>query len=325
MTEFVGPPTLALPFPSGRYAEEHHVRARARAVRERLDAAGLGRFVQDDAIMADLICRTSPQADIGSIGYVADWLLWVFPLDDLCEEVFSETKFAEGIPTDTAFDMNSVPVSTLPQVVTTGVADFHREVTAHMSSEWSDLFSSHLNTYILHAIHFAGLSDTENLPELNDFLILRREEGAAKPTIDLIEVATRADLPDEVHDSALWRQICDTCADVLTWSNDIFSYRKERRSGTRFNLIDVLVHHGRLTEQQALVRAVDMTNARAQDFTDRATELLCHSDFLSLAAETRAAARRCLEGMKHWMRGQYDWFVITRPDRYQVQVGQEAR
>lgn len=120
-------------------------------------------------------------------------------------------------------------------------------------------FRRDLDDYLLHAILFAETSAENDLPALDEFLVVRRAEGAAKPTLDLVELAARTDLPEQFRNSTAWRRLLDACADVLTWTNDIYSYKKERRAGNLFNLVDVLVHHGRLSEQDARARAVDMT------------------------------------------------------------------
>ncbi|PRY41274.1 terpene synthase family protein [Umezawaea tangerina] len=309
MTAAQGTPTLVLPFDAGRYEPESLVRHRAREVRERLEAAGLGHFVQGDDVMVDLICRTSPQAEADTIGPVAEWLLWLFPLDDLCEDVFAGST--TGAPADLA-------ATGLPRAVTAGMDGFREDVTARMSPGWGERFRRDFDSYLRHAIRFAGTSTADDLPEPAEFLVLRREEGAAKPTIHLVEVVARTDLPEEFRGSAAWRGLHDACADVLTWTNDIYSYRKERRSGSRFNLVDVLVRHADLPEHDALARAVDMTNAKAREFVALVAELPRTKEFASLSERDRSGVLRCVTGMGYWMRGQYDWFVITSPARYQV-------
>ena len=310
MTEPGGAPALLLPFEGGRGDQEAYVSSRARSVRLRLSAMGLDGFVQDDKTMVDLICRTSPQAGPDTIGFVADWLLWVFPLDDLCEHVFGRSSITEHVDLLTA--------SAIPQPVTTGMAAYCTDVMANMSSAWGSQFRRDVDSYLRHAIRYARTLDPDGLPALADFLVLRREEGAAKPTVDLVEVGVGADLPAEFRDSPVWRELTDACADVLTWTNDIHSYRKERHAGSRFNLIDVLMHHDRLGEQDAYACAVAMTNEKARQFIATAAGLPQTRNFVSLSAQAQADVLRCVRGMEDWMRGQYDWFVTTRPARYDV-------
>jgi germacradienol/geosmin synthase len=301
---------LRLPPGGGRSEHEDLVRQRARAIRRRLTSLGLGRIVQDDDVMTDLICRTSPQAGAGTIGFVADWILWVFPLDDLCEHLFRERAAAEPVSLLTA--------SALPQIVTTGLADLCTDLAARMSAGWTSQFVGDLDSYLRHAIRFAGTTDPGDLPAPAEFLVLRREESAARPTVDLIEVACGADLPERFRGSAGWRRVTDACADVLAWTNDIYSYRKERHAGSRFNLVDVLIEHALLPEPEACAQAVDMTNRMAQQFEAAVSELRGSAAFTSLPEKSRSDALRCVSGMRHWMSGQYEWFATTRPARYQV-------
>ncbi|MCS7482862.1 terpene synthase family protein [Umezawaea endophytica] len=317
MTRTDGVPTLSLPFDGGRFEPDGVVRDRVRAVRERLEAASLGRYVQGDDVMVDLICRTSPQADADTIGPVAEWLLWVFPFDDLCEEVFAADNTIELLDADATGLARHLVATALPQAVAEGMTGFCRDVTAHRSPGWTSRFLRDLDTYVLHAIRYAGTS-ADDLPALDEFVVLRREEGAAKPTVDLVEVAAGVDLPEEFRNSPSWQRLHDACADVLTWTNDIYSHQKERHAGNRFNLVDVLVRHTRLSEDEARARAVDMTNEKAREFTAGAAELVHGEEFRSLTERTRSDVVRCVRGMEHWMRGQYEWFVITGPARYRV-------
>ena len=318
MTRADAVPSLSLPFDGGRFEPDAVVRDRARAVRERLAAAALEHFVQDDDVMVDLICRTSPLADADTIGPVAEWLLWVFPFDDLCEEVFAADKPTDLLAGDATGVAGRLVATALPRAVAEGMTGFCRDVTAGRSPGWTTRFLRDLDTYVLHAIRYAGTSAEDDLPALEEFVVLRREEGAAKPTVDLVEVAAGVDLPEEFRNSPAWQRLRDSCADVLTWTNDIYSHQKERHAGNRFNLVDVLVRHARLSEDGARARAVDMTDEKAREFVVGAAELLHGNEFHSLDEGTRSDVLRCVRGMEHWMRGQYEWFVITGPARYRV-------
>jgi len=305
-----GVPALHLPFETIRSEQEAAVRDRAREVRLRLSGAGFGSLVQEDNAMVDLICLTSPQANVDTIRFVADWLLWVFPLDDLCEQVFGTSP-----PTG---PVSLLTLSALPQIVTRGVDELCSGLMTRMSTGWGEQFRYDLDSYLVHAVRYAGTSAREVLPSVTDFLVLRREESLAKPTIDLIEVASGADLPADFRRSAAWRQLIDACADVLAWTNDIHSFQKERDAGSRFNLIDVLSYNACLEDGAAYACAVDMTNQRAQQFTTSAAGLVHDQEYAALTEQTQSDALRCIRGMEHWMRGQYEWFVTTRPARYDV-------
>ena len=161
MTGAQGVPTLFLPFEGGRCAAEAFVRQRVRAVRERLEAAGLGRSVQGDETMVDLICRTSPQAGTDTIGPVADWLLWLFPLDDLCEDVFAANDAVDFVPADATGLARHLVATALPLAVTAGMAEFREDVTSRMSPGWGAQFLLDLDSYFLHAIRYAGASSAD--------------------------------------------------------------------------------------------------------------------------------------------------------------------
>ncbi|MDY7088800.1 MAG: terpene synthase family protein [Actinomycetota bacterium] len=313
-----GLPRLKLAFDHGRYPSEELVRARARAIRDRLEAHQLGSFVPDEDIMVDLICRISSVADADTIAPVADWVLWIFPLDDLFEQVFATREVADLASVESPAFADRRLADAMPQVVVSGVRDWYDDVVRRMSRPWADLFRQDLDSFVLHAVRHAGSATTAPLPTIEEFVRLRREEGAAKPTIDLIEVAARADLPGEFRAAPPWQELRDICADVLTWTNDLYSYRKERDEGRHFNLVEVLSQRMDLPEEEARARVVAMTDDKVQEFIAKAAALRRGRALALLPEDVRAGVLRCITGMESWMQGQYEWFTITRPARYQV-------
>ncbi|MDG4830587.1 terpene synthase family protein [Solwaraspora sp. WMMD1047] len=318
MTVTSGLPRLELTFDNGRYPSEDLVRARARTIYSRLEAHGLTSVVPGEDVMVDLICRISPQASADNIFPAAEWVLWIFPLDDLLEDVFAAREVGDLTSIGSPAFADPALASALPEVVVAGVREWYDDVVRHMSHGWVAQFRQHLDSFVLHAVRYAGSSTAARVTTFEEFVRLRREEGAAKPTIDLIEVAARADLPREFRDAPPWRELRDICADVLTWTNDIYSYRKERSEGRHFNLVEVLSRCLDLSEDAAKARAVAMTNDKAQEFIARAAELSRGPELARLPADVRAGVLRCVRGMESWMQGQYEWFTITMPARYHV-------
>ena len=57
------------------------------------------------------------------------------------------------------------------------------------------------------------------IPDLEDYIALRRDTSACKPCWVLIEYAGGLDLPDEVTEDPVVRSLEDAANDLVSWSN----------------------------------------------------------------------------------------------------------
>ena len=61
---------------------------------------------------------------------------------------------------------------------------------------------------------FAGV-----IPDLEDYIIVRRDTSGCKPCWALIEYASGLDLPDEVMEHPIIQSLDEATNDLVTWSN----------------------------------------------------------------------------------------------------------
>ena len=70
------------------------------------------------------------------------------------------------------------------------------------------------------AIHRQALDrDSGVIPELEDYILLRRDTSGCKPVFDLIEYALRIDLPEAVVSHPVIKALNQSTNDLVTWSN----------------------------------------------------------------------------------------------------------
>lgn len=62
------------------------------------------------------------------------------------------------------------------------------------------------------------------IPDLESYIAIRRDTSGCKPCWALIEYANNLDLPWEIMDHPIIRGLGEAANDLVTWSNDIFSY-----------------------------------------------------------------------------------------------------
>jgi hypothetical protein len=145
---------------------------------------------------------------------------------------------------------------------------------------------------------------------------MRRYSGAVSTCLALIEVVNDFELDDRAWYDPSVRAAADAVADIICWSNDIVSYRREASRGETavtgppnglLSLPTVLAHEHGLTEQQALNHSVVMLERRMADY-HVAEEPILASDNLEL--------HRFVADLRHWISGNLAWSYET--GRYQA-------
>src|SRR5690606_22336592 len=99
---------------------------------------------------------------------------------------------------------------------------------------------------------------------------------------------------------------------IIGWSNDLFSYRKEREIGDPHNLVLLLVDQNELEEKTACKTVLDMHNLEMLRFLE-----------LAEATQRRRAGRDStteafIQMLRCWIRGNVDWAYSTH--RYGLQA-----
>jgi 5-epi-alpha-selinene synthase len=136
------------------------------------------------------------------------------------------------------------------------------------------------------------------VPGVQEFLVDREYDSAVHTALDLIELAEGMVLPEAFVASPPVRRLRRAAARTIACFNDIVSYGKEVPSlRNPNNLIHVLMVERRCSYDAALAGAVEIVN-------DYAREMLEHEpDVIAQGAAPAADARRYVEGMRRWQRG----------------------
>ncbi|MFF5900139.1 terpene synthase family protein [Streptomyces argenteolus] len=170
-----------------------------------------------------------------------------------------------------------------------------------MSSDWRARFRSHLSDWEGANARAARRRARSAPPQhLEEYLPWRRVSSTLFWHFDLVEYAQESELPAEFVSGSRYRALADCAADVIAWTNDLFSAPKELSRGEQDNLVAVLTHH----QSMDLQEAVALT---AEWIADRTRQFLSARD--SLAAEIRtdpSAADTLLEwtdGLGRWAGG----------------------
>ncbi|MBF8189873.1 hypothetical protein ITP53_29940 [Nonomuraea sp. K274] len=206
-----------------------------------------------------MAARAFAEFDAAAAALFAQWLTWLFHLDDELDEGPCPLEIFQGMlkgasrhPLEAAF------------------ADLWRVTSVRMSDRWRARFAVGLQRQ-----HDACRTEADNraarrMPTLEEYPELRR--GTVGPYLyDLVEPCLRVEVPVWVHESEPWQQLVNACSDVTAWCNDVASRPKER--GDVHNFVVLAMRQLGLGEREATAWVLDRIAGRCQDMRQAARRL----------------------------------------------------
>ncbi|MDX3239474.1 terpene synthase family protein [Streptomyces sp. ME03-5709C] len=180
-------------------------------------------------------------------------------------------------------------------------------VTGAMGAAWGDRFRRHLTAWIRTNQDMLRIRAGEEVPTPEAYVAWRRVSGATGWCFDLIEYAQEAEVPAAIWYSPACLALREAAADVIGWTNDLFSVDKELRSGETTNLVLVLRHHRGLTLDDA-VDETRLWHARRVAALRTATrDLYATALATDLTSAQLAAVCQYADGIHAWARGFLDF------------------
>ncbi|MGH3417567.1 MAG: terpene synthase family protein, partial [Actinocrinis sp.] len=144
-----------------------------------------------------------------------------------------------------------------------------------------------------------------------EYLALRRITVGIHHSIDAAERSRRFEVPARIQAHPLMRRMRNAAADAIAYMNDIHSLEREERRGDPHNLVTVLSRDRHLPRREAIEEAVRMTVGHLDLYMSLESQLPPLCEELGLDPQDRRAVAMGVEGIRDWIRGNYDWAVNT--------------
>lgn len=261
---------------------------------------------------AAMAAHVWPWAPAGKLTELARLTLWMFAVDDRSDAL---TRDPAAVHTELDAMARTVTLAapaaaaTAPPAVR-ALADVVPRIGTAMGPAWRDRFGDHLVAWLR--------TNQDMLRHRSDHAVLtpeayaawRRVSGATGWFFDLIEYAEDAELTQAEWSAPACRELREAAADVIGWTNDLFSLDKELASGETANLVLVLRHHRRLPLREAVAEAQRLHSRRVGELTAAVRALRAEPT----TASRRAVIRRYTDGIHAWARGFLDFSRAS--DRY---------
>ncbi|MET9340934.1 terpene synthase family protein [Nonomuraea sp. NPDC003804] len=203
-----------------------------------------------------LAARAFAEFDARAAALFAQWLTWLFHLDDLVDE--------EGQPYPRLFAGNGA------HPLEAAFTDLWRATSATMSDDWRLRFATNLQRQADACRAEADNRASGAVPTIAEYPALRR--GTAGPFLyDLVEPCLGVEVPPELAAAEQWQALVDSCADVAAWCNDLASLAKER--GDAHNFVVVAARELEVGEAEAVDWVLDRIEERCADMRAAAKRL----------------------------------------------------
>lgn len=250
-----------------------------------------------------LAARTYPKAEGERLQIAADWLSWLFLMDDECDEtgVGGDPERLMRVHERLLAVLRGAPPSASDHSLVHSLHDLRARMAECDSSAWLARFANAVEEYFSACRWEAKNRLLGVIPSASDYQAMRAHTGAVFSCFELFRITDDIKLPVEVRQHPDVQRLALLANCVICWSNDIFSVNKESKHGDVHNLVIVLQNEHRLSNDEAVREAVRVHNGTVRAFVEQATALD------TFGPEVDAELNRYLDCLRAWMRGNLDW------------------
>ncbi|MFI0944230.1 isoafricanol synthase [Streptomyces sp. NPDC021020] len=310
---------VRIPFPAR--LNPHAERARQHTLQW---AQGMGLLTGDtsaaeyDALRLErLMAYFYPDAGAADLELSADFNAWFFIFDDQFDGLLgAQPERIRRLVADLSATMALEPHAPADGPEPDGplvrsFRDIWRRSTDGTPRHWRIRFRDHWRAYLGAHEGEARHRNADRLPDLADFLTVRRETIGVRPCLDFTERCGGYSLPDDVHRAPALSEMREITCDVVIFVNDIVSLVKELAAGDVNNSVVVHRAHRGCTVEESVAHIAGLANARTARFVRLAADLPRALSGLRLDGADRAHVDHYVEGMRHLMAGNLTWSLAT--------------
>ncbi|KAL6855611.1 hypothetical protein ACO1O0_006763 [Amphichorda felina] len=103
------------------------------------------------------------------------------------------------------------------------------------------------------------------IPDIEDFLAVRRYTCGAQPTVALYEI--HSDIPDIIRDNPVIRELETLAVDLVVIANDVLSYNKEQAIGDdEHNIVTIFMNQHQISVQEAMDKTGELADQKMDRF-----------------------------------------------------------
>ncbi|MFD3970100.1 hypothetical protein [Streptomyces cyaneofuscatus] len=256
--------------------------------------------------------HTYLQADRHRLELITAWIGCLFALDDLFDETTTGhspkqvRKICDRVLAQLPPSVGSTPTPT--GEFDEAFKELWRRTSALMSEAWRTRFHLHLANFFDYCVWEAENRAISALPPLDEYR--SRRADAFLTYADFIEIANDAELPGEIATMKLLRTATLAAGDITLWTNDLFSWARERENGEVHNYVSLKQQIDDISAQEAVDAVGSAIRIRIVEFDELIRKLRTHFEKADFDKE-RGALERHLTSLGQWLPGQLAWRFVS--------------
>jgi hypothetical protein len=236
-----------------------------------------------------LAAVTYPDADPRLLRLAHDWMAWLIAFDDSVDDTalgheVDQVRLRTGA---LLVARTGAPDDPLDR----GFANLWSRLSAAAPARWLDMFESHVREYFDSYLWEAGNRRAKAVPEVAEYLENRLNTGAVQTCFDLTLLTCGGDPATRTERVLAAERLASR---VISLTNDLASYHKERRLGDVHNLVVILIEREGLAHAQACAEVLARIEA----------DLAAFEDLVGVDGYA--------EGLRSWMVGNHEWSLRSR-------------
>lgn len=268
--------------------------------------AALERFKK--ANFALLTARAFPITEnLEAMFAVNDFTTWLFLFDDQVDEGLDGKKeeYLEVLTAKLIEVMMSDSIdaagyaATLP--LAAGLSDVWQRLRPLGDTAWQTRFANRVSEYLQACVWEAKNREQRLFPTIEQYTVARIYTGAVFTQLELIEAMYDIKLPRTIMQHEIVQQLAWATAQLLAFSNDIFSAPKEMEQNDVHNLVILIQNERKVSFQEALLLAADLHDSTMRTFEALEQWLPSFDDAVN------EQLRRYVLGLRYWIRANFDW------------------
>ncbi len=267
----------------------------------------------DQMNVARLAGLCYPDAPLDRLIFIAKFFTWVFLEDDVYDngEIVHDPRQVEETFSLYAEVLSGRVDGSEHGVMTTELGRLRAELAAVMPRPWMTRFCASMEDFWFRGVLCESeLRQAGRVPLLDDYMKMRVYSIGVVPVMQLVEFASGFALPNNLVFERKLQELSWLTARIIGYTNDIFSFEKERLVDDPHNYLYVLTHNKKVNLGQAMDQLIrDHEN-------DLAALQAVIADLPAFGADVAAQVKQYIDGHCLWIRGVFDWQRTSK--RYEV-------
>lgn len=200
-----------------------------------------------------------PSADKEHLRVIAQWYIALFAWDDIfdCLEDGHLMDDANGVDEmtkmmDSAFHRSEAPETRAEHPVVAAFREFSAGFHATSTPTMQQRFFDTVRQYARASAQLVHNREKRQSFRVEEFVAMRRATSASETSFACIEYILGIEIADEAYYHTAMQELRDALNDIISWTNDIYSFNKEQAAGDYQNLVAVAAIEKNLDVQSAV-------------------------------------------------------------------------